>query len=197
MKTRSLCCIIIGSIINLDKSTPDRYTDEEKAILLNIARDTLRAITAGGTYSVDLESMPPALREPRACFVSLFRNADSSLRGCTGTLVARQALAAEVAHSTRQTAFRDPRFPRVKSNELDHLHIEISILTPSIPLTYTSAKDLVARLRPHQDGVTLSLGGNIGTFLPQVWDKIPEPSVFFLCHKMNLPCIFRQVHFMA
>jgi AmmeMemoRadiSam system protein A len=166
----------------------DHYTPEEQAVLLALARRTLDVITAGQPSPlVNVAEMPPALRDERACFVTLRRRADGSLRGCTGTLVARNPLALEVVTMTVQTALYDPRFHPVSAHEVPGLHIEISVLTPPQPLLFRDPDDLVCKLRPHIDGVTLKLDSRRATFLPQVWDSYPAPRVFLslLSEKMG------------
>jgi AmmeMemoRadiSam system protein A len=169
---------------------PDDYTSDERAHLLALARQTLDAITHRQPCpAVDLSALPLALGEPRACFVTLRYRSDGALRGCTGTLVARRPLAHEVVAITEQTAFHDPRFEPVMANEVDDLHVEISVLTPSRRLDFDSPEDLIAKLRPHVDGVTLKLDHRRATFLPQVWDSHPDPEVFLslLAQKMGTP----------
>lgn len=164
------------------------YPHDEQAHLLTLARRTLSLITTRHTPpKVDLANVPPRLVEELACFVTLRRRFDGSLRGCTGTLVARRPLVEEVVYMTEQTAFHDPRFNPVTVDEVDGLHIEISILTPPEPLAFDSPEDLLARLRPGIDGVTLQLDTRRATFLPQVWETYPDPQVFLslLSQKMG------------
>jgi AmmeMemoRadiSam system protein A len=166
----------------------DHYTPEEETLLLALARQTLEAITRGQPPpAVDLNGLPPPLAEERACFVTMRRRADGMLRGCTGTLVARRPLAHEVVSITEQTAFSDPRFRPVTADEVDGLHLEISILTPPELLDFDGPDDLLRKLRPGIDGVTLKLDNRRATFLPQVWDSYPDPRVFLslLCEKMG------------
>ncbi len=166
----------------------DVYTPEDQAQLLYIARHTLEVVTAGDTRPhLDLQTLSPRLQEHRACFVTL--HLAEELRGCTGTLAARRCLAEEVSVSTVQTAFSDPRFPPVVAEEVPTIHIEISVLTPSVPLQYDNLDDLLCRLRPNIDGVTLQLGPYRSTFLPQVWEHVPDVLEFLtlLSRKMGLP----------
>ncbi|MBN1203077.1 MAG: AmmeMemoRadiSam system protein A [Anaerolineae bacterium] len=166
----------------------ESYTPEEQTILLTLARQTLEAITTGQAVpDVNLADLPSALREERACFVTMRRHLDGSLRGCTGTLVARRPLAEEVVQITQQTAFHDPRFLPVVAAEVPDLHLEISVLTPPQPLDYDGPDDLLAKLRPGVDGVTLRLEARRATFLPQVWESYPDPRVFLglLAEKMG------------
>lgn len=167
----------------------EEYTPEEQAILLRIARETLEAAVRGNTPVLpDLTTLPEALREHRACFVTLHTQ-DGELRGCTGTLVARLPLAHEVSRVAIQTAFYDPRFPPVRAHELPFLTIEISVLTQPVDLAFEKPEDIPRLLRPNVDGVILSIGPHRATFLPQVWERAPDPEEFLdlLCHKMGLP----------
>ncbi len=164
------------------------YTPDEERILLGLARDTLRAVTRNQTPPpVDLDKLPAALLEPRACFVTLRRRSDGALRGCTGTLVARRQLALEVVEMTGQTALNDPRFMPVTASEVPGLHIEISVLSPPQALQFDSPDDLLHKLRPGIDGVTLLLDDRRATFLPQVWESYPDPRLFLslLSEKMG------------
>ncbi len=166
-----------------------QYTREEEAILLRIARETLERATAGEALPLpDLTTLPEALREPRACFVTL-HTVTGELRGCTGTLVARQPLAHEVSHIARQTAFNDPRFPPLRADELPNIVIEISVLTPPVELAFDTPQSIPRLLRPYIDGVILVIGAHRATFLPQVWERASDPEEFLdlLCRKMGLP----------
>ncbi len=173
-----------------DKNEPSQetpYTPDEQAQLLHIARHTLETVTAGAMRpQVDLSMLSGRLCDERACFVTL--TMDGELRGCTGTLMARRPLAEEVSFTTVQTAFNDPRFPPVTSAEVPFIEIEISVLTPSVPLHFDTPDDLPRLIRPHVDGVTLHLGAYRSTFLPQVWERIPDPVEFLtlLSRKMGL-----------
>lgn len=163
-------------------------SQEERQILLKLARESVRA--AAGKKPLpqpDLGVLPPHLTTDGACFVTLYRGRD--LRGCTGTLVARVPLAEEVVQTAAQTAMYDPRFAPVSPAEVDGLTIEISVLTPPARLEFDDPRDLPKLIRPGIDGVTLYRGHFRATFLPQVWEKIPDPTHFLdmLSQKMGLP----------
>jgi AmmeMemoRadiSam system protein A len=83
--------------------------------------------------------------------------------------------------NARNAALHDPRFPPVLPREIDRLEIEISVLTAPQPLIFASPEDLLQKLKPHQDGVVLRMGGRSATYLPQVWDQLPD-KVDFLNH---------------
>jgi len=167
---------------------------EDRAYLLQLARDSIRAVVSGNPLSgLSLDTLSENLCTPRACFVTLHK--EGQLRGCTGVLVARVPLVQEVRHSATQTALHDPRFEPVTPLELPDIAIEISVLTHPRRVSYSDPGELLTLLRPGIDGVTLSLGGNRATFLPQVWERVPDTREFLslLCHKMKLPRLTWQV----
>ena len=89
-------------------------------------------------------------------------------------------------------ATRDPRFPPVSAEELPRLQLEVSVLTPREPLPVASESDALAKLRPGVDGIALEYNGASATFLPQVWESLPEPEAFLdaLRRKAGLPARF-------
>jgi AmmeMemoRadiSam system protein A len=125
---------------------------------------------------IDLERYPAAWADPRASFVTLHRAGE--LRGCTGTLEARDPLVVGVAHNAWRSAFADPRFPPLGRHELDALEISVSLLSAPEPLPARSRQELLATLRPGRDGLVLREGARCATFLPAVWETLPEPADF-------------------
>lgn len=162
---------------------------EEKTLLLKLARQSLEAAVRGQPLpSLDLAALPEALRQPGASFVTLTLK-DGALRGCVGALEAHQPLAEDVRQHAVEAALEDYRFSPVEPAELPQIEIEISRLTSPQDLEYAAPEDLPTHLRPHIDGVTLMDGWRRATFLPQVWDKVPDPEEFLyhLCDKMGAP----------
>jgi len=131
--------------------------------------------------------VPDEAQQPGASFVTLML--DGELRGCIGTLEAWRPLADDVAANAVAAALRDPRFPPVTPAELDRLRVEVSVLTPPEPFPVVDEADACRRLVPGVDGVILSAGIHRATFLPQVWEQLPDPAVFLahLKHKAGLP----------
>ena len=165
----------------------DMLTDEEKKILLDLARRALRRAAAGqGLEPLDRRGLPSALREEGASFVTL--TIEGELRGCIGALAPYQPLAEDVREHTVAAAREDPRFPPVSPEEVDRIEIEVSRLTFPRPLEYDDTQDLLRRLRPHRDGVILQDGQLRATFLPQVWDKLPDKAEVLekLCSKTGV-----------
>lgn len=116
------------------------------------------------------------LDEPGATFVTLTRGGE--LRGCIGSLMAERPLRQDVADNARAAAFRDPRFPSLTRQEFSSIAVEVSLLSELEPMAFESESDLLTQLRPGIDGVLLEHGWQRGTFLPQVWEQLPEPKAF-------------------
>lgn len=160
---------------------------QEKEILLRAARQSLESKIRGERHppltAPELES--PRLQADGACFVTLTQNGE--LRGCIGSIKASRPLIEDVREHVIDAALSDPRFPPVHTAELAELQIEISRLTPPTPLEYNDPEDLLSKLRPGVDGVVLKDGFRRATFLPQVWEKLPDPRDFLshLCQKMG------------
>jgi AmmeMemoRadiSam system protein A len=162
-------------------------TNEEKLLLLKVAREALEhGVTGKSLPPLNQKVLTPSLLEQGASFITL--TIDTELRGCMGTLEAYQPLVEDVREHAIMAALEDPRFPPVKPAELNRIRLEISRLTAPLPLEYSSAEDLIKKLKPHVDGVILKNGNRRATFLPQVWEKIPDPVQFLehLCRKMGL-----------
>lgn len=143
------------------------------AVLLGRAR---RAIRRALSQPVDAADQHPALHTPAACFVTL--RCQGELRGCRGSLEPERPLGEAVEHSACAAAFDDPRFPKLRVQELSKLRIEISLLSPVQPIEFDDQADLLRRLRPGIDGLVLDFHGQRGTFLPQVWQALPTPADF-------------------
>lgn len=121
------------------------------------------------------------LDAPGATFVTLKR--DGRLRGCIGSLEARRPLREDCADRARAAALNDPRFRPLTRDEYEGLEVEVSVLSPAEPIVFTSEDDALAQLRPGIDGVLLEIGRHRATFLPQVWNQLPEPRQFLAALK--------------
>jgi uncharacterized protein len=156
------------------------------------ARQILRDIAAasidfglqrGRALQVVAAEYPPALQAPRATFVTLHKDGD--LRGCIGSLEAQRALIVDVAMNAFAAAFRDPRFAPVRTDELAALNVHISVLSPAQPMRFHDEADLLRQLRPGLDGLILEEERHRGTFLPSVWDSLPQPEEFLAHLKLK------------
>ena len=160
------------------------YGAEHGRTLLRIARASIEESLGRGSGAPRTEE--PWLRERRASFVTLQQ--DGRLRGCIGSLEAQRPLGEDVAASARAAAFKDPRFANLASAELERTDIEVSLLSAAKRILFESRADLVAQLRPGIDGIILEEAGiesgRRATFLPQVWEGLPDPEEF-LAHLMQ------------
>lgn len=161
---------------------------EQGQMLVKLARKTIEERFDKCSIKVNQDLMnDSAFREKRGTFVTLTIN--NQLRGCIGNLDSTDSIVEGIERNAINAAFRDPRFPPLKANELDRVEIEVSILTEPQPLIYRDSKDLLSKLRVHVDGVILRKGSTSATFLPQVWEQLPQPETFLshLCTKAGLP----------
>lgn len=163
-------------------------TPVERDQLLHTARRSLQqGLESAKPLQPPLEDIPAGFRMERAVFVTLTRQ--GKLRGCVGTLEAREPLLLAVAENARGAGFRDPRFAPVRADELDDINIEISVLSAMESLLASSRAELLAALQPERDGLLIEEGRCRATFLPQVWQQLPDPDDFLnhLLTKAGLP----------
>lgn len=146
-------------------------------LLVTLAREAIAAELGVPMPVSKVASQPEGwLAEPGAVFVTLTR--EGELRGCIGSLEAHRPLLDDLRANARAAAFGDPRFPPLDVEELDGTQVEVSILSRPEPMSFRNEADLLARLRPGIDGVILEYGWHRATFLPQVWEQLPEPRQF-------------------
>ena len=165
-------------------NAPEKLNSSEIELLLNLARETLANIVVGSALpKPDVGSLSPRLTERRSCFATLRNRGE--LRGCVGNLVAAKPLFEAVMESVSGAARRDSRFQPVRAEELDIIRIEISILSDPVVLKSESPDVLLGMLQPGRHGVLLRIGDRTSTFLPKVWDEIPDKEEFLsrLCAK--------------
>jgi AmmeMemoRadiSam system protein B/AmmeMemoRadiSam system protein A len=155
-----------------------RYEREHGKRMLGIARASIAA--ALGVREGASVGDVPWLKEWRASFVTLKQ--DGELRGCVGALEAHRTLAEDIVANARAAAFQDTRFKPLRPEELARTELEVSLLSAPRRVLFEDHDDLIAQLRPGVDGVILELGSGASakraTFLPQVWESIPDPERF-------------------
>jgi AmmeMemoRadiSam system protein A len=158
--------------------------DSRSVVLVSVAR---AAIARAAPPDLPLEWSPDWLRAPAASFVTL--RLEGTLRGCIGSIEARRPLGDDVAYNAYAAAYRDMRFPPLERGEMPRLTVEVSVLSPREPLHAASETEALARMRPGVDGVYLEYHGLSATFLPQVWEGLPDPRDFLgeLRRKAGLP----------
>lgn len=156
----------------------EALTREERKQLLTAAR---RSIESGLHQSQPLEMdaahYPAPLQQQRATFVTLHTRF-GDLRGCIGTLEPRRPLISDVVHNAFSAAFRDPRFPPLSEAQYSGLVMEVSVLSLPEPIDASSEEELLRQLRPGVDGLIIESGRHRATFLPSVWESLPQPREF-------------------
>jgi AmmeMemoRadiSam system protein A len=164
-----------------------RYSEEEGRQLLRLARKTIEQHLRGAGGGGEAEGDPsPRFTEQCGTFVTLTKG--GRLRGCIGHIMPQGPLFDEVKVNAINAAFRDPRFRPLQADEMAQVKIEVSVLTEPVPLRYRGKDDLLSQLKPEVDGLIIKRGYHQATFLPQVWEQLPEKETFLsqLCLKAGL-----------
>jgi len=166
-------------------------TKDQQQRLLDLAKKSIQhGLQTGKPLLVNLADFPPELRKPCATFVTL--NIKGKLRGCIGMLEARKPLAQDIADNAFSAAYRDSRFPPLDTSEFGHLNIHLSLLSNPEPVTFKDEQDLLDQLQPGVDGLILEEGGRRATFLPSVWESLPNKEEFLqhLIIKAGFPATY-------
>ena len=164
------------------------FSEQDEQLLLKLAYDSIdHGLATQQALKVRLTDFPPQLSNIRACFVTIEKN--GQLRGCIGSLKAHQALVKDVAQNAFKAAFNDPRFPPLSSKERDQIDCHISVLSEPQVFPVTSEENLLTTIRPGIDGLILQEAAYSATFLPSVWESLPQPKEFLahLKQKAGLP----------
>jgi AmmeMemoRadiSam system protein A len=168
-------------------STDQRLAPAQRATLLAMARRSIeQGLANGRPLAVTASDFDRELQAVRASFVTL--HSLGQLRGCIGHLQALQPLVVDVAENAFAAAFRDPRFSPLTPEEWPEIQVDLSILTAPEPLQFSDEADLIRQIHPGEDGLILQDGPHRGTFLPSVWESLPDPAEFLrhLKHKAGL-----------
>ena len=156
---------------------PPHLDHAARQILLRVARDAIEyGERSGKIFRPTLDAKAGLPNRTHGCFVTL--HLDGALRGCVGTLSSDESLAVAAARSAHRAAFEDPRFSPVTPEERSRLEIEISVLSESQPIQAANEKDLLEQIEPGIDGLILREQEKSSTFLPEVWETLPDPHRF-------------------
>ena len=164
------------------------FSESIRSDLLDTAWQSIRhGLAKGNSLKIEADNLETPLNQPGACFVTL--HIGKQLRGCIGSLQAHRPLICDVAENAFSAAFRDPRFPPLLDTELKSLSLDISVLSEAERMVFDSEQDLLRQIRPKVDGLILKDGSHRGTFLPSVWESLPDPGEFLqhLKLKAGLP----------
>ncbi|MDH5391709.1 MAG: AmmeMemoRadiSam system protein A [Gammaproteobacteria bacterium] len=155
-----------------------KLSEEDQKTCIDVARASiLYGLKTGKPHLINTEEYSAALQQQLASFVTLYKN--SQLRGCIGSLEAHQPLINDIAEHAYAAAFHDPRFPALLEDEFKQLSLEISVLNPPQAMSFVNEQDLLQQIRPGIDGLILQYDFNQGTFLPSVWQQLPDKKDFF------------------
>lgn len=163
-----------------------RLDPEEKRYLLSVARESIKTFLEEGRI-LKPTTDNPKLREYAGVFVTLEEY--GQLRGCIGYIGAVQPLYLAVRDNAVNAAFNDPRFPPVTREELDDIEIEVSVLSKPELIEVSEPEEYLEKIRPGIDGLIIEYDNKSATYLPQVWEQIPDKVEFLgsLCNKAGLP----------
>lgn len=180
-----------GQVMQTKATSNLLFSEAQGQVLVQLARQTLmqelgKTVPTEESEAVQNSLLDRCYRTYCGTFVTLRIN--DQLRGCIGNLTANEPLSEGVRRNAVNAAFHDPRFPPLTRKELEKVDIEVSILTEPQPLEYVDGDDLLTRLRVDIDGVIIRKGHASATFLPQVWEQLPDPEEFLehLCMKAGL-----------
>ncbi|MEH6345759.1 MAG: AmmeMemoRadiSam system protein A [Bermanella sp.] len=158
-------------------------TEEDKKALLQVANLSIQhGLDHQYPSNISVKDYSSPLQQTGASFVTLQLNGE--LRGCIGSLIAHQPLISDVYEHAHGAAFKDPRFTALSIKEFSNVHIEISILSDMQVIDFKNEEDLLKQLTPGVDGITIENLLHRATFLPQVWESLPEPVNFL--HQLKL-----------
>jgi len=156
-----------------------KLSAEQESALLRLATQSIEhGLNCRRPLPVDPRGYPSPLCDLWAAFVTV--RVQQELRGCVGTIEANQPLVSNVVKYAYVAAFEDLRFAEITWSDYVQLQLQISILSPTSPLSFGTEAELVAQLRPGVDGLILEAEGQRGTFLPSVWESIKTPREFWL-----------------
>jgi uncharacterized protein len=160
-----------------DLDEADALGPAERRQLLEVARQTVRIGLHERTLRLPTPTeVAPALHRPGASFVTLRRNGD--LLGCIGSMEPKHPLFEDVARNAYGSAFSDPRLPSVSHHDFVQMSVKISVLGALSPMSVRDLAELASIVRPLVDGLLVMAGMRRGTFLPSVWEQVPDPERF-------------------
>jgi MEMO1 family protein len=163
-------------VVVTEEPGSDEFSLANRQWLLQIAREAILQPLHGNEVKLNLQHFPASFQQPRATFVTL--NIEGRLRGCIGSLQAHRPLVVDVANNAQAAAFKDPRFKALKLDEFVSVDVHISVLSVPEPLVVNSRDELLSQLQPGIDGLILEENGHRATYLPSVWDQLPDAETF-------------------
>lgn len=180
--------LVYGYYINFMgvKRMQEMISDKQGQMLLKMARISIAEKFGLPVDTTQIDLNLPLWEAEYGLFVTLHKN--GALRGCIGIIEPVEPLKTGVGKTARLAAFKDSRFAPLARDEFEEVDLEISLLSTPEQFEYSGANELVQRLVPFKDGVIIKKGSKQATFLPQVWEQLPDPNSFLsqLCTKAGL-----------
>lgn len=173
-------------------SSIDNITEEEGKFLVELAKTAIEYYLKTGKI-ITLKEFPyEILKKKGATFVTLTKKRTGELRGCIGSIIPVRPLYEDVIHNAIAAATKDPRFFPVTLEELPEIDVKVSVLSYPERIEYTDYIDLLNKIEPFKDGLIIKFGNAQATFLPDVWEELPDKEQFLshLCLKAGLPSDF-------
>lgn len=178
-----------GAIVFVDEKYEKEsyFTEEEREFMLNLARESAEEyLKKGKTMELNEKEVPERLKENKACFVTFTEN--NQLRGCIGHILPQKPLYECIIENSINAAIKDTRFSPVIYDEMKNIRIDISILSVPVKLEYSNPEELLSKLKTKEHGVIIQRDSYQSTFLPSVWEFIPNKKEFLanLCVKAGM-----------
>ena len=197
MRNKIIILFLVAFFVNSPVfAEQDFLTDREKEFLVNLTRQTLYWYLKDGEIpTVEKDTLTDNLKSKKACFITLHKK-DVGLRGCMGLFTPIKPLYKNVIDRTI-AATKDRRFKPVRYDELKDIKLEISVLTEPMPLKFNSSQELLDKLQPLKDGVIITTRYGSSTYLPQVWEQLPDKREFLsnLCAKHSAPYNYWETNY--
>lgn len=169
-----------------------QLSQDEGTFLVQLARRAVENYLKTGKHISVPEAIPEKLHQPCGVFVTInsVAKGEKELRGCIGYPYPTTPLAEAIIDSAINAATQDPRFPPLKTQELDHVVFEVSVLTPPQKIEVKNPKEYLAKIKVGEDGLIIEKGMYKGLLLPQVpveWEWNEEEFLCQCCNKAGLP----------
>ncbi len=159
----------------------------QESLLRVAAQSIVTGFERGRPLRLRETRYPEELRQKGATFVNIYY--DGVLRGSAGSGEPTRSILKDIAENAYAAAFSDFRFIPLNEEEIKKAEITISVLTRPMPIRFENEKELLAKIKPKQDGLILRERSNKALFLPQVWETFSSPEEFlgYLKQKAGLP----------
>jgi AmmeMemoRadiSam system protein A len=176
-----------SAIIFVEEKEASAFNEEQKQFLLNLARESAeKYLKEGKRIEINEKEVPNNLKDKKGCFVTFIE--DEQLRGCIGYIIPEKPLYECVIDNAINAATKDIRFSPVNYSEMKKIKIDVSVLSVPFLLEHNNSEELLSKLKPLEHGVILQRGEYQSTYLPSVWNQIPDKEDFLsnLCIKGNM-----------